>query len=184
MSTEIPGVEMKTRCFLLALLVLSSWPFLAQAADYAALEGKEFYAGGILVFLWGDDPSGDSASESFLGLSGGGLTDQLAWQAFLACAWDGDAAILGGNADVILADNFDSCRGDEADGLWWLGAGGTLISYRSAFAEASGTSVDGEELGLNVGGGYFWGRFTGNFYLHLFPDSGNTMLTASVMRDL
>jgi hypothetical protein len=154
----------------------------AQAADYAALEGKEFYAGGILVFFWGDGPSGDSASESLLGVSGGGLSDRLAWQGFLACSWDGDSTMLGGNVDAVLADNFESCSTEEADGLWWLGAGGSLIAYQSVFAEASGTSVDGEELGINVGGGYFWSSFTGNFYLHLFPDSSNTMLTASVMR--
>jgi len=175
---------MKTRYFLLALLLFGCWPFMAQAADYAALEGKDIYGGVILVVFQGDDPTGDSASESFLGPAVGGLTDQLAWQAFLTCAWDGDSGILGGNVDAVLANNFDSCGRDETDGMWWLGAGGSLVSYRSVFAEASGTSVDGEELGINVGGGYFWRRYTANFYLHLFPDSSNTMLTASVMRDL
>lgn len=175
---------MKIGYFTLALLLLGCWPFLAQAADYAALEGKDLYGGAILVVFWGDDPTGDSASESFIGASAGGLTDSLAWQAFLGCGTGGDSCILGGNVDAVLANNFDSCSADATDGMWWFGAGGTVISYNSVFAEASGTSIDGEELGINVGAGYFWRRYTANFYLHLFPDSNNKMLSASVMRDL
>lgn len=175
---------MKNYAFVLALL-LALWPLASHGADYAALEGKEFYAGGILLSFFGENPAGESARESFIGVSAGGLTEDLSWQAFMGCSWDDDGRILGGSADAILLDNFAECSQgceNEPMSLWWLGAGGTVIVYEDLFDTVSGSSVSGEELGINVGAGYYWHEYVANFYIHHFLDSGSSMLSADVMR--
>jgi hypothetical protein len=174
---------MKNYCFALALLAFTIWPLTSWAASYAALEGGDMYAGGVLLVFQGDDAAGDSTSESFLGACVSGLNDQFVWQGFLALGLDDDATLLGGSADKLLAGNFDGGLPAEA-GVWWLGAGGTLVVYRDSFQSGDGLSVSGEELGLNVGTGYFWRSYIASVYLHFFPDSSNTMISASVMRGL
>ncbi|MBN2081808.1 hypothetical protein JW859_06305 [bacterium] len=175
---------MKHVVFVVALL-LALWPFASHAAEYAALEGRDFYAGGVVLVFFGENPAGDSARESFIGPSAGGLTDGLAWQAFMGFSWDDGATMFGGSVDAILADNFAECGAPcqgEAPAMWWAGAGGTLIAYQDLFETASGSSVSGEELGINVGAGYFWEDFIANIYVHFFPDSSSTLISASVMK--
>jgi len=92
---------MKNYCFALALLAFTIWPLTSWAASYAALEGGDMYAGGVLLVFQGDDASGDSTSESFLGGCVGGLNDQFAWQAFLGLSWDDNATMIGGSAEAL-----------------------------------------------------------------------------------
>ena len=179
---------MRALVFVITLLLAGAWTVRAQAATYAALDDRELEVGGVLLVFAGDDAGGGFARESLLGVSIGSLTDEIAWQAWLAHSWNEESALLGGQADLILAHNFESfdcenCSGEDF-GLWWIGAGATLIAYQEMFESDQGVAVDGEELGVNLGGSYSWEQFTASLYVHYFPDSTATLISAGLAKQL
>jgi len=153
------------------------WASGAFAQSYSAIEddmiyGPWFGVGGAL--LSGTDNTGDTDTEIFGTVNLLGLTDYVAWQFYYG--FNGDATAYGGNLDFLLADNFDDCDMCPDD-LYWLGAGGSFISYSDAFImnNDANSGIDDDDFGLNVGGGYMFGDWQVAFFLNYFLDSEDFM---------
>jgi len=173
-------------CVLLLAIVLATPAF---AADYAALEGRELYLGGGLLYLTGDDPHGEDANEIIPAVKLFGLSDTWTWQVFLGASFDGGALAAGGAADYLLSHNFDdssccpttcgTCSSCEPD-LWWIGAGPAVIAYQDMFTDIEGDSYDCTEFGVHAVAGMTRGNLALDLNVFYFLDTCNLMVSAGV----
>ncbi len=152
--------------------VMVAWGTGAFAAEYSALDGSAWDGPNVGVgglYLSGDGPSGDSDSEFLPTINVSGLSDYIAWQAFYG--FGSDASVFGGSVDYIFADNRDECATCPTDGMWWLGAGATLVSYSDLFVAGTTAGLDETEIGANLGGGWRSGDWGVDLYVHYLPSN-------------
>jgi hypothetical protein len=139
----------------------------ALAAGYAALgpdSGGSWSAGVGGLFLSGSGPGGGHQTDVIPTVNISGLCEAWAWQVFYA--FGSGANCIGGNADYILADNFDACATcPQGDGTWWFGAGATVMQLQDVFESAAG-KIDNVDYGPNLGFGYAWNRWSLQLYAH------------------
>ncbi|MCC7477318.1 hypothetical protein IT575_02570 [bacterium] len=157
--------------FVLVVMVVV-WGTTALAAEYSALDGTSWEGpnvgvGGLL--LSGDGPGGDSDSEFIPTINVSGLCDYVSWQAFYG--FGSDASVFGGTVDYVFANNFDECETCPTGGVWWLGAGATLMSYSDLFVTGTTGGLDETEIGANIGGGWRSGDWGVDLYVHYLPSN-------------
>ena len=162
----------KLMAVLLAAVTLL-WCTAAFAGSYASLGEDEslVFAGVGGIFLSGSDATGADQDEFLPTVNISGVCDTWAWQAFYA--FGDDASAFGGNVNYILASNFDECATCPAEeGIWWFGAGPSIIVYEDLFQDAAGANgVDDTEFGANLGLGWLKDNWSFQLYGHYFWDS-------------
>lgn len=168
----------------LAVTAALMWGTTAFAGDYSALDDSGVFGPsvglGAIVFS-GDNGAGGSDTQFVPTINISGITDMIAWQVFYGS--DSDTSTFGGSADYILASNFDECATCPENGIYWFGAGLSLIDYSDLFFDgATATAaVSDTEFGVNVGGGYRWDEWGFDAYLHYLVDSGTIGFQAALL---
>jgi hypothetical protein len=156
------------------MLVMVSVIWASSAfAQYSVLEDEVSYgpwvgAGGILVF--GEDGVGDDQSEFIPAISISGLNKYVAWQAFYGMGEDSTA--FGGTLDYVLWSNMEDCIDCDGKGIWWFGAGVTLMDVDDLYVDDTnaGTAVNDTLWGGNLGFGYMWGDWMLSLYGHYLTE--------------